>query len=535
MESEALARFLLDQLESILQRWREEVRRDPAQPANRLGLSGRALDDHLPALLRTLAHGLLGGTPEQVEHDGAEHGHQRRQHGYAVTELLWELTLFRRVLMAAVEGPFRASTERLDDHSLAPARLYLLDLLDRSVHASISRYMLEAEDERDEARTQVADTTARLQDVNAQLREAHIQKDRFLSVLSHELRNPLAPILSAVQVLQRRGSTDPSIEPQHAIIERQARHLGRLVDDLLDLNRITYGKLELRPEVTSLQTTVSQAVETASTGFEAKGVTLSLDLAEEPVAVFSDGMRLSQVVTNLLANALKFTPKGGLVTVSLRGGDGEAVLTVRDTGAGISADMLPRIFEPFEQEDTSLAHSQGGLGLGLMVARGLVEAHGGRIEAASLGTDQGATFVVRLPLSLTEPGAPIDAPNHSQTISAPRRIVLIEDNEDAREALATALRLFGHEVFVGSRADEALKFAESADPDTFILDIGLPGVDGYALARTLRERREMQGALLIAVTGYGQDADKQKARDAGFDHHLTKPVDVDKLEALLRR
>ena len=264
-------------------------------------------------------------------------------------------------------------------------------------------------------------------------------------------------------------------------------------------------------------------------------MTLSLDLAEEPVAIFGDGMRLSQVVTNLLANALKFTPKGGLVTVSLRGGDGEAVLTVRDTGAGISADMLPRVFESFEQEETSLAHSQGGLGLGLMVARGFVEAHGGRIEAASLGTDQGATFVVRLPLSLTEPGAPIEAPNHSQTTSAPRQIVLIEDNEDAREALATALRLFGHEVFVGSRADEALKFAESADPDTFMLDIGLPGVDGYALARTLRERREMQGALLIAVTGYGQDADKQKARDAGFGHHLTKPVDVAKLEALLRR
>jgi signal transduction histidine kinase/CheY-like chemotaxis protein len=533
MEFESLARFILDQRESILERWRKEVRRDAAQPAHRLGLSGRALDDHLPSLLRMLAHGLMGVTPEKVEHEGAEHGHQRRQHGYAVTELLWELTLFRRVLMAAVEGHFRASVERPDDQALAQARLYLLDLLDRSVHASVSQYMREAERERDEARAQVADTTARLQDANAQLKEAHVQKDRFLSVLSHELRNPLAPILNAVQVL-KRVPADPTTEPHHAIIERQARHLSRLVDDLLDLNRITYGKLELRPEVTSLQVTVRQAVESAWTAIEGKGVTLSLDLAEEPVAVFADGMRLSQVLTNLLDNALKFTPTGGSVAVSLRACDGEAVLTVSDTGAGISADMLPRVFEPFEQEDTSLAHSQGGLGLGLMVARGLVEAQGGRIEARSAGADRGAAFVVRFPLSLTGPAAHAGA-DQPQQAGAPRRIVLIEDNPDARDALATALRLFGHEVFVGSSADDALKFAEAENPDTFLLDIGLPEVDGYALARRLHERPAARSALFVAVTGYGQDADRQKTREAGFDHHLTKPVDVDKLDALLRR
>jgi signal transduction histidine kinase/ActR/RegA family two-component response regulator len=529
---EALTQFLLDHSEALLQRWRDEARRDPTQPANRLGLAGAQLDDHLPALLRMLASDLRGVAPDHVEKEGAEHGHQRRSHGYTATEVLWEMTLFRRVLTAAVEGEFQTSAHRLSDEGLAAARLSLLDLLDRSVHASVSQYIREAEVERDEARAQVADTTARFQDANTQLKDAQLQKDRFLSVLSHELRNPLAATLTSVHLLKRLGSPDPKTELYHAIIERQTRYLSRLVDDLLDLNRIAYGKLELRPEAVFLQGPVTLGIESSQGAFAEKGVDLVLDLAEHPIVVFADSTRVSQVVMNLLANALKFTPAGGRVTVSLQAVEREAVICVRDTGAGIPAELLPRVFEPFEQADMSLAHGSGGLGIGLMIARGLIESQGGKIEAHSDGAERGAEFVVRLPLSLSDPSTPNSLRPDRDSVS-PRRIVLIEDNEDARGALATALRFFGHEVFVGSTAEEALELARTEAPDTFVLDIGLPGTDGYSLAKALRATSEGQNATLIALTGYGTERDRDRARDAGFSHHLTKPLDVDTLIKLL--
>jgi CheY-like chemotaxis protein len=333
-------------------------------------------------------------------------------------------------------------------------------------------------------------------------------------------------------VLKRLRSPDPKTELHHAIIERQTRYLSRLVDDLLDLNRIAYGKLELRPEVASLQSPVTFAIESSHGAFAEKGVDLVLDLAEQPIVVFADSTRVSQVVMNLLANALKFTPAGGRVTVSLQAVGSEAVVRVSDTGAGIPAELLPRVFEPFEQADTSLAHGSGGLGIGLMIARGLVESQGGKIEAHSDGAERGAEFVVRFPLSLSEPAAPNGLIPEPDSVN-PRRIALIEDNEDAREALATALRLVGHEVFVGATAEEALELARTETPDTFILDIGLPGIDGYKLAKALRANSESQNATLIALTGYGMDADRDRAREAGFNHHLTKPVDVEVLTKLL--
>jgi CheY-like chemotaxis protein len=326
---------------------------------------------------------------------------------------------------------------------------------------------------------------------------------------------------------------EPATGPHHGIIERQARHLSRLVDDLLDLNRIAYGKLELRPEVVVLQNAVTFSVESSHLAFDEKGVHLILNVAPEPIGVFADSTRVSQVVMNLLANAVKFTPAGGSVTLSLERRENEAVLSVRDTGAGISPELLARVFEPFEQGDTSLAHSSGGLGLGLMIARGLVEAQGGKIEAHSAGVDRGAEFVVRFPLSLSEAVA-AQAAAPAAEAAKPHRIALIEDNEDAREALATALRLEGHEVFVGGTAEEALEIARRDKPDTFILDIGLPGTDGYALARALRDTGTQTTTRLIALTGYGKETDRDRAREAGFNQHLTKPVDVDELAALLK-
>jgi signal transduction histidine kinase len=394
---DTLAHYLQTHAATILDRWRVAVRHDPAQPANRYRLTGRELDDHLPSLVEKLAACLRGQDPGDVEKEGLEHGSQRRRHGYAIAELLQEMTLFRRVLMESIEHDFQSAPPRLSGPELALARLHLLDLIDRSVHASVAQYTREAEVERDAARVQVENATARLRTINAQLEEAHLQKNRFFSVLSHELRSPLAPILSAVEVLKRLGT--PGTERPCGIIERQAKHLARLVDDLLDLNRIVHGKLELRCELIAVQQAVSFAVESSQSAFDDKGVRLAVAVAADPIAVCADPTRLSQVVLNLLLNALKFTPAGGTVTVSLAAERHAAVLRVRDTGAGITPDILPRIFEPFEQGDTSPARATGGLGLGLAIARGLVEAQGGTIEAFSAGAGRGAELVVRLPLA----------------------------------------------------------------------------------------------------------------------------------------
>ncbi|MGD9765294.1 MAG: ATP-binding protein [Candidatus Binatia bacterium] len=531
--TDALAQYLEEHAERIVERWCAEVRRDPMQPANRLKLQGAALYDHLPSLLRMLATCLRGGSSENVEKEGAEHGHQRRQHGYTVAELLWEMTLFRRVLMAVIEREFQKTAHPLSADDLAAARLCVLDLLDRSVHASVSQFMREAEGERDEARTRAADATARLQQVNARLEEAHVQKDRFLSILSHELRNPLAPILNTVHVLQRLDHGRADVSTHYALIERQARHMSRLVDDLLDLNRIAYGKLELRSQVVSVQAAIAFAVEGSRAAFDEKGVELRVDIAEQPLAVFADSTRLSQIAMNLLNNAVKYTPRSGSTVLSVRAQGSEVVISIRDTGAGIAPGMLKRIFEPFEQADTTLAHSRGGLGLGLMIARGLVKAQGGEIEAHSAGPGRGSEFIVRLPISLSEPADAVSGVGPKTDSVTPRRIAVVEDNEDAREALATALRLAGHEVFLAGNAAQAREIARTEAPDTFILDIGLPDTDGYALAEELRENRAGKGARLIAITGYGSQMDRERARAAGFDHHLTKPVEVAQLTALL--
>jgi signal transduction histidine kinase len=397
----AVSEHLLRSSDDILARWRGEVAHDPTHPANRLGLDREAIDDHLPSLLDMLASCLRGVPTEHVEKEGATHGHQRRALGYTVDELLWEMSLFRRVLILAVEdfltrsmGSSRgavASEERAVRHCL-------FDLVDKSVRASVNQFMREAEAERDEALSKVADTTRRLQQANADLTEAHVHKDRFLSVLSHELRSPLSPILTALHILKRVPSADPTVEAQCRVIERQTRHLLRLIEELLDVNRIAYGKIDLRPEVITLQGPVDFAVESSFSCFETKGVRLVLDLTTEPLPVLADGTRISQIVMNLLTNAAKFTPAGGSVTVSLHRHEGAAVLSIRDTGAGIAPEILPRVFDAFAQGHAS-STPHGGLGLGLMIARGLTEAHGGTIEARSAGIDQGAEFVIRLPLA----------------------------------------------------------------------------------------------------------------------------------------
>jgi len=382
----ALAERLDRRRRACLEAWRTRARCDPRQPCVRLALDDASLDDHLPALLVHLVAGLRGEPTDGLEAEGAAHGEQRRALRYGVGDLVDELGLFRQVLLDVVDDARTAGMASEDE--LASGRRVLLDLCDRSLRASLVRWDEVTQAERDAA-------LARLHDSHARLTEANENKDRFLAVLSHELRNPLSPILTAAAALKQFGGDDPRAARAREIIERQTRQLTRLVDDLLDVSRVAQGKLILRHEPVGVASVVRLAEETCRPPADAKGV--QLDVAPPPgrLDVHGDPVRLAQVLTNVVGNAIKFTPKGGRVTVSAAPEGDDAVLRVRDTGIGIDAATLPRIFELFWQ--ASDAGGRGGLGIGLMLARTLTELQGGRIDAHSEGPGSGAEIVVRLP------------------------------------------------------------------------------------------------------------------------------------------
>jgi PAS domain S-box-containing protein len=366
------------------------------------------------------------------------------------------------------------------------------------------------------------------------LREADRRKDEFLAMLAHELRNPLAPIRNAALVIALLGHADEKLRRSSEVIERQVRHLSRLVDDLLDVSRLTRGRITLRKEPLELGPVVAGAVETVRPLLDARKHELAERLPSEPVWVEGDATRLAQVVSNLLANAAKYTPDGGHIDLTVHPEGKEAVLRVRDGGIGIPADLLPRVFDLFTQGDRSLARSEGGLGIGLTLARSLMEMHGGRIEAHSDGPGKGSEFVVRLPLLEARSAlAASDAGPAEHRPAAARRVLLVEDNMDAAESLALLLRLEGHEVRVAHDGPAALAAARDYRPDIIFLDIGLPHMDGYEVARRLRQEEGDQHAVLVALTGYGQGEDRRRVEAAGFDAHLVKPADVNALRRLL--
>ncbi len=370
-----------------------------------------------------------------------------------------------------------------------------------------------------------------------ELAEAHHRKDEFLAMLSHELRNPLAPIRNALQIMRLRGIADPTLDQARDIIDRQVNHLAQLVEDLLDVSRITRGKIQLRKERLDLCAVAPLAVETARPLIEGRQHQLSLDLGREPLWVEADPVRLEQIMTNLLTNAAKYTDPGGRIWLTARREGKEAVLQVRDTGIGIAPELQPRIFELFMQADPSLDRSQGGLGIGLTLVRSLVEMHGGLIGVASAGRGQGSEFTVRLPLqlrnghvTLPRSSEPVREPNNEQPA---RRVAVVDDNRDGAESLAMLLRLWGHEVYLAHDGPTAVEVVRANQPEVVLLDIGLPGMDGYQVARQLRA--ESPDRILVALTGYGQDEDRRRAREAGFNHHLTKPVAPEDLQALLKK
>jgi two-component system CheB/CheR fusion protein len=364
------------------------------------------------------------------------------------------------------------------------------------------------------------------------LKDADRRKDEFLAVLSHELRNPLAPIRSSLHVLERAPADTDSAAQAHRIISRQVGHLARLVDDLLDATRIANGKLQVERRPMDLRALAQRTAEDHRGLFSTRDVALEVELPDGPLWVQGDATRLAQAIGNLLQNAAKFTSGGDSVRLSLDQKDHLAVLRVRDTGIGIDPAMISRLFQPFAQADTTLNRRLGGLGLGLALVKGLVETHGGTIAVSSSGKGLGTEFVVRLPLTAPPATAEVAAP---AAASRPRLILVIEDNLDAAESLRLALELEGHEVAVAHDGVEGIDLARQLTPEVVLCDIGLPGMDGYAVAKALRGEPALRDTFVIALTGYALPEDQLRATEAGFDAHLTKPATVEKVQELMDR
>jgi PAS domain S-box-containing protein len=367
------------------------------------------------------------------------------------------------------------------------------------------------------------------------LREADRRKDEFLAMLAHELRNPLAPIRNAVELIKLLAPEEPNLRRARDLIERQVVHLARLVDDLLDVSRITRGKIKLHKEPLELGGVLARAVEASRPLVEARGHQLTVSLPRDPVPLLGDATRLAQVFSNLLSNAAKYTEEGGRIEVVAEAAGGEAVVRVRDTGVGIPADLMPQVFDLFTQGDRSLARSEGGLGIGLTLVKSLVEMHGGRVELFSGGPGEGTEARVRLPaLEVRRAAGPGGAEPGPTGAGAPtRRVLLVDDHADTAESLAMVLKAEGHEVRTAPDGATALEVAGAYRPEVVLLDIGLPRMDGYEVARRLRAQAGPTRVLLIALTGYGQEEDRRRAAAAGFDAHLVKPADLTTLRALL--
>jgi PAS domain S-box-containing protein len=366
-----------------------------------------------------------------------------------------------------------------------------------------------------------------------QLREADRRKDEFLATLAHELRNPLAPIRNALQLWSMAEGDADQVAQARSIMERQFEQMVHLVDDLLDISRITRGKLELRMQHVSLEAIVRNAVETAQPVITASAHELAVVLPPEPIYLEGDAVRLAQVFSNLLNNAAKYTERGGRIWLTAERQGEAVVVSVRDTGIGISEKNIPNLFKMFSQVEPGLGRSQGGLGIGLSLVRGIVEMHGGTIDALSAGPEQGSEFIVRLPVAAEATQRPSGSQGNSKHRGPSRRILVVDDNRDAADSLSSFLQMLGHEPRTSYDGAEALEAAEMFRPEIVLLDIGLPKMNGYEVARKLRENSWGRDLILIALTGWGMEEDRKRAFEAGFDHHLTKPADLEVLRKLL--
>ena len=416
----------------------------------------------------------------------------------------------------------------------------------------LNRDLQRANTELEQANRTLQNEVAERSRVEQALKEADRHKDEFLAMLAHELRNPLAPILNAVQLMRRKSLGDPQLVWSRDVIERQLAQLTRLVDDLLDVSRITRGKINLAREPVEIGGLVARAVETVQPLIVERGHQFTIDVPNEPIRVYGDPLRLTQALGNVLTNAAKYTERAGRISLIARPSGDVVEIRVRDTGIGIPSAHLPMIFDMFTQLRNDAARSQSGLGIGLALVRKLLEMHGGTVTASSEGDGLGSEFLIRLPVigndtvrvSGTAGGqangraASVDAPaaeDASITPQVRRRILVADDNSDALESLATLLELGGHEVFSAANGALALESAERHLPEVALLDIGMPKLDGYEVARRIRAQPWGRSITLVALTGWGQDSDRRRSGEAGFDSHLVKPLDLDKLTELLGR
>jgi signal transduction histidine kinase/CheY-like chemotaxis protein len=400
-------------------------------------------------------------------------------------------------------------------------------------------------------RTEVESRTAELARVNeelrahiaardlaeSQLREQDKRKDEFLATLAHELRNPLAPIRHAVRLLGMEQSTAEQRRWGRDVIDRQAHRMALLLDDLLDVSRITRGRLEIKRERVDLSTLIGSAVETVRPAIEEKQHALHVVQPKEPLIIDVDPLRLSQSISNLLTNAAKYTPRGGTINLTAALTPNNLVITVSDTGAGFEPEVVPALFEMFSQADSGVEDAGGGLGIGLSLVKGLVQLHGGTVSASSPGRGRGSEFSISLPRSLVvPPEASTKSDQPAASLGALRRvrILIADDNRDAAESVGRLLELSGHEVIIAYSGSQALELGRQHGPDIVVLDIGMPDMNGYEVARAVRKEDWGRDVLLLALTGWGQEEDKEKARLAGFDRHLTKPVDPDLMDQILR-
>jgi signal transduction histidine kinase len=461
--------------------------------------------------------------------------------------VLVELYCKRKALQRANEDLATANA-RLSEANIAlqEEKTRELEMLNRSLQRA--NYELEA------ANLSLQSEIAERSRAEQALKEADRHKDEFLAMLAHELRNPLAPIHNAIELMRMKPLADPQLNWSRDVIARQLTSLTRLVDDLLDVSRITRGKINLTRQAIELEAIISRAIETVHPLFDERKHQLTLELPEPGVMVFGDTTRLTQAIANVLGNAAKYTDEGGQIAVSAVVRATDVDIQIRDNGIGIRPEMLPHVFELFTQLDRDDGRTQGGLGIGLALVQRLVQMHGGEVSAASDGPGKGSEFVIRLP-RLRDDEEPVEAPlppaigapseSEMAAVVAPlvtagaarmaRRILIADDNNDALESLATLLQLSGHEVFTATNGGTALQSVERHLPEVVLLDIGMPLLDGYEVAKRIRAQPWGQRITLVALTGWGQDSDRRRSREAGFDSHLVKPLDLETLTDLLAR
>ena len=490
----------------LLARWRERVRADSNLPEQRVKFSDRELEDHLPALLDSIIDALEGKNISQktVRQEAAQHGHTRRASGYAIAQVIWEFAIFRTLLRETLEELAPAEPSA----NLFAARELILAIADRSEVGSVQQYIDETSCERDRAR--------------GALQQSNEQKDRFLAVLSHELRNPLAAIRTALHILKGGSFSNAQRQRALGIIERQTIRQIRLVDDLLDVNRISQGRIELKREQIDLREPIKHAIEAFHSAIESNAIRFQYDGPDRQVLASADPVRIEQIISNLLDNALKSTRSGDSIEISLTRQQDAAIISVRDTGAGIETSRLDRLFDLFSQGNSG--PTDAGLGIGLWLAKTLTGMHAGTIRATSDGLGKGAQLVVQLPCLSSNTG---------RRTEYSKRVLIVEDDPEQRELWLVALSDMDAEISAAKDGGEALKMASDGCFDVCILDLNLPDISGYDLLQQLLAIHSEKRPVTVALTGFGRPEDEARVKAAGFDYHIVKPADISLIQRIV--